>query len=274
MGLIVHDIADPYFSAIAHGAQRGLAASGMQLMVASTERRRNAEARAVQTFMSYRTNAILIAGTRGFDDDEQLYSMLKRYQANGGRPVMIGQPPAQVDGVRIADRRSAGRLARELLRMGYKRFITIAGEEHVVTSRERAEGFTDQLLRSGIEPEAQLRGAFTRDGGYLMMAEYLRSSSNTLPTGDRGKLCVFCTTDVMALGALAAARDAGLTVPDDIALCGYGDIQSLNDHSPSITTVRIPLEEIGELSVEIALGDPGRHILIEGTPMLRESTAT
>ncbi|GAA3282453.1 LacI family DNA-binding transcriptional regulator [Nesterenkonia halobia] len=271
-GLIVHDIADPYFSSIARGAQRGLAGSGVQLMLASTEREAEAEVEAVRTFMSYRTDAIMLAGSRGLADDAALQKVLETYQDNGGKVAMIGQPLSNAGGVRIDNDGSAAELAGELLKLGHRRFVIFAGEEQLTTAAQRTAGFTSKLRAAGVQPEAVHHGAFSRDGGYFLMSELIRSGAVGGP--DAGPLCLFCVSDVMALGALAAVREAGLRVPEDIALAGFDDIPTLADQSPTITTVRLPLEEIGRMTAAMTLhnGDADRWTVVEGTPVLREST--
>lgn len=307
IGLIVHDIADPYFSSIARGAQRGLSGSGVQLMLASTEREAQAEAEAVRAFMSYRTDAILLAGSRGFDDDAVLQEVLDTYRANGGRAAMIGQPLPNAGGIRIDNEGGSAALAEELLKAGHRRFAVLSGEPELSTAVQRTEGFVGKLRSAGVPPEVVLQGAFTREGGYLMMQELLvsgaveartpRKSGERAPAGggslesphtagtrpaggessrgsDGAPLCVFCVNDVMALGALAAIREAGLRVPEEIAVAGFDDIPTLADQHPSITTVRLPLEEVGRLSAEMLLknGDAEHRLVVEGTPVLRGST--
>lgn len=276
IGLIVHDIADPYFSSIARGAQRGLADSGLQLMLASTEREAQAEVESVRAFMSYRTDAIILAGSRGFDDDAVLQQVLDTYQANGGRAAMIGQPLSNTGGVQIDNAGGAAALAEQLVKAGHRRFAVLSGEAELTTALQRAEGFHGKLKDFGLPVETVLEGAFTREGGYLMMRELLEARLVTdRQAGQQDPICVFCVNDVMALGALAAVREAGLSVPGDVAIAGFDDIPTLADQYPSITTVRLPLEEIGRTSVQMLLnnGDAGHRLVVEGIPVLRDSTA-
>jgi LacI family transcriptional regulator len=90
---------------------------------------------------------------------------------------------------------------------------------------------------------------------------------------DRLPELVFAVNDVMAVGAMAAVRDAGLSVPDDVAVAGFDDIHTLRDVSPGLTTVRIPLAEIGELATDLALGKADdTSTPVRGEVVLREST--
>jgi LacI family transcriptional regulator len=87
---------------------------------------------------------------------------------------------------------------------------------------------------------------------------------------------VFAVADVMAVGALARLRAAGLAVPADIAVAGFDDIVTLRDVYPPLTTVRLPLAKMGEMAASLALGDAaaGRHRVmpVPGEVVLREST--
>jgi LacI family transcriptional regulator len=87
---------------------------------------------------------------------------------------------------------------------------------------------------------------------------------------------VFAVTDVMAIGAIAAWREMGLSVPRDVCIAGFDDIPTLRDHTPSLTTVVLPLEEIGARAVELALRiDTDADDLRERVPgriVLRDST--
>jgi LacI family transcriptional regulator len=108
-----------------------------------------------------------------------------------------------------------------------------------------------------------IHGPFTRDGGYEAM-------STILAAGEPWPDCVFAVTDVMALGALARLRAAGLAVPGDIALAGFDDIGTLRDVYPPLTTVRLPLKRMGELAAALVLSQASNA---EGEVVLRESTA-
>lgn len=86
---------------------------------------------------------------------------------------------------------------------------------------------------------------------------------------------MFATNDVMAVGAIAAFRARGIAVPDDVAVAGFDDIATLRDLVPSLTTVRLPLEEMGVQAAELALNTATRSprvISVRGEVVLREST--
>ncbi len=110
--------------------------------------------------------------------------------------------------------------------------------------------------------------AFTRDGGYDGMTRLLAERRGDVDV-------VFAVNDVMAVGAIAAARDAGVRVPDDVAVAGFDDIVNLRDITPALSTVRVPLVDVGVMATELALtpeADEPRLVRVDGTVVLREST--
>jgi len=86
---------------------------------------------------------------------------------------------------------------------------------------------------------------------------------------------IFAVNDIMAVGAIAYLRSAGVRLPQDVAVAGFDDISSLRDITPALTTVALPLESIGRQAVELALDDTadGEQLLpVVGIPIIREST--
>ncbi|WP_159611095.1 LacI family DNA-binding transcriptional regulator [Glutamicibacter sp. JC586] len=270
VGLVVRDIADPYFSTIARGVQRGLGDSGTQVLLASTDSDPTREIEAVRAFMSQRTDAIILSGSRGMSEDEQLLRLIESYQENGGQVVVIGQPLATTGGIQIDNAKTSENLAGELIRAGHRSFVVLSGDRNLLTSADRANGFLTKLKRTGLSAVDVIHGAFSREGAYMAMSDFLASHAAEI---SNQQLCVFCVSDVMALGALRAIRERGLRVPEDIAVVGFDDIPTLEDVIPSISTAHLPLEEIGRWAGEMVLshGD-ARKMVVTGTPVLREST--
>ena len=120
-----------------------------------------------------------------------------------------------------------------------------------------------------LEPARVVHGELSRDGGYQAMSEILAAGP---PLPD----CVFAVSDIMAVGALARLRAAGLNVPGDIALAGFDDIPTLRDVYPPLTTVRLPLRQLGEIAARLVLGgdtpDQPRVVPVPGEVVLRDST--
>jgi len=271
IGLIVHDIADPYFSSIAAGVTAAADELGLVVTLLTTQHQQGREQQFVEVLQSQRARAILVAGGRFDDADgtESLSQALAGYMASGGAVALIGQPLPDVSTVAIGNTSGAIELARSMHQLGYRRFGVLAGPEGHITARDRRDGFVQTLADLGVPvaAEAVVACAFTRDGGYEGMRDLLAR--------DLAVDLVFAVNDVMAVGAMAAARDAGREVGTDVAVAGFDDIVTLRDVDPGLTTVRLPLDELGAKAIELALAGPGAEatiVEIDGEVVVRAST--
>ena len=273
VGVVVHDISDPYFSSIAAGLIEVAEAQRLLVCISSTPAAEAAEQAYVALMRAQRARAVILIGSR--NDDAQARAALKEEVAafirSGGRAVCVGQDLLGVDTVRPENAAGAQALAQAMVALGHRRFAVLAGPRGLLTARERLDGFRAGLAAWSVplEETQVIHGPFSRDGGYEAM-------SAVLAAGEPRPDCVFAVTDVMAMGALARLRASGLRVPADIALAGFDDILTLRDVYPPLTTVRLPLKQIGEMAAslilsEAATGDP-RVIPVPGEVILREST--
>jgi LacI family transcriptional regulator, galactose operon repressor len=270
IGLVVHDIADPYFSAITRGAQRYAWARRNQVLLVGAERSEQAELAAIAAFVAYRTQAVILAGSRRDQPDERLARELGRYVTNGGRVVTLG--PSTIPGARhleVGNRTGARRLADALLARDIRDFAILAGPPELNTARHRVEGYLDALSHAGLQPLAVINGDFTSQGGYASALAYWKQFGPRLASD---RVCLLAVNDVMALGAITAIRSIGLSVPNDIQVAGFDDIPTLRDFAPGLTTFRLPLEQMGELAAEMALSpEVGSTVAVTGEVVLRES---
>jgi LacI family transcriptional regulator len=193
--------------------------------------------------------------------------------------VAVGQDLLGVDTILPENAAGAEALAKAMVAVGHRRFAVLAGPRGLLTARDRLDGFRAGLAAWSVplDQARVIHGPFTRDGGYEAM-------STLLAAGEPWPDCVFAVTDVMALGALARLRAAGLGVPADMALAGFDDISTLRDVYPSLTTVRLPLKQMGEMAAALVLSDVAerstapagqdqpRVVPVPGEVILRDST--
>ena len=291
IGVVVHDIADPYFSSIAGGLIEAAAARHLLVCISSTSATEAAEREYVALMRAQRARAVILVGSRSDDARarEALRAEIAAFTRSGGRAVAVGQDLLGVDTILPENAAGAEALARAMVALGHRRFAVLAGPRGLLTARDRLDGFRAGLAAWSVPLEAAriVHGPFTRDGGYEAMSALLAAaSSDGLPD------CVFAVTDVMAMGALARLRAGGLQVPADIALTGFDDILTLRDVYPPLTTVRLPLKRMGEMaaglvlaeapaaasdignvtSADMAADQQPRVIPVPGEVILREST--
>jgi LacI family transcriptional regulator len=273
IGLVVSDIADPYFSSIAAGLIRAADEHQLVVSMASTMQRPEREPDYVAALRGQRARAAILIGSRIADPKllERLAAEVEAFQRAGGRVAMISQPKLPVDTLVVENRGGAKALAEALYDQGHRRFAVLAGPAGLLTARDRVAGFRAGLTRlGGTLPATHLvHGEFTRDGGYAAMREVL---DRGLDVG-----CVFAVNDVMAVGAMAALREHGIELPAGMAVAGFDDIATLRDISPALTTVRLPLEDLGAQVLAMVLDEPSaepRVRRVGGQVVLRESTST
>ncbi|MBC7300555.1 MAG: LacI family DNA-binding transcriptional regulator [Nocardia sp.] len=278
IGLVVHDIADPYFSSIVQGVQTAAREAGKLVLLASTQRDFDVERESVSTFISHRADAIILAGSRQSGDlDRDLEKECARYLDNNGKVVVIGQPLSFGAAVEPENHAASAQLAHALLAQGHREFAVIGGPGHIRTAVDRRNGFVEALASQGVTPLVEIAGDFSRDGGFsaarrLAAALDLRHGQ----AARNGAPCVFAVSDVMAIGAIAAWRELGLAVPEDVCVAGFDDIPTLRDHVPGLSTVALALVEIGERAVALALDDSATatqvHEFVPGRVILRDSS--
>jgi len=272
IGVVVHDIADPYFSSIAAGLIEVAHPRELLVCLSSTPGE-DGEREYVALMRAQRARAVIIIGSRSTDSSAlaELGTEVAAFIGSGGRAACIGQDLLDIDTILPENAAGAQALARALVTQGHRRFAVLAGPRDLLTARDRLDGFQTGLADWSVSlNEADIiRGAFTRDGGYEAMSTIL-ASDRPLPD------CVFAVNDVMAVGALARLRAAGISVPGDVGLAGFDDISTLRDVYPPLTTVRLPLTRMGELAASLILteGPPSRPrvIPVPGEVILREST--
>jgi LacI family transcriptional regulator len=277
LGLVVHDISDPYFSTVAAAAQQVATEHGHMTMLATSQRQPEREVDAVETFVAHQANGIVLAGTRHTNTGshaEQLQAVLHRYIGTGGRICTVGQSIPEAHAIVPENHAGAHALATALLEAGHREFAILSGPPELVTAADRTSGFMAGLIDRRVEPLAVVPGEFTRDGGF----NAAQHADQLLQLAHR-RACIFAVNDVMAIGAIAALRTLGLTIPTQVGVAGFDDIQTLRDHHPSLSTVRLPLSGMGERAAELVLFSDESVVAepviehVTGNVLLRESTA-
>jgi len=248
IALLVADIADPYFGELASGVARGADEAGLVVTIAITERDPEREVRLVRALRGQRPRGLILAASRtSLEFAPDLARELELVSAAGGRIVALGTGADGVRAVTIDNRGGAEALGLAIAGRGYRKAVALATAEGVVTSDSRLEGFTAGFTAGGGDAPRVYRGSFTREAGAELMAQ-------ALADGVEPGTVVFGISDVVAIGALSALRDAGREPGTDIALCGFDDIPTGRDVTPPLTTVRVPLEEVGYQAFHAATG--------------------
>ncbi|MEV0704668.1 LacI family DNA-binding transcriptional regulator [Saccharopolyspora sp. NPDC050389] len=272
VGLLVHEIGDPYFTEIASGVLRVGAEQGLTVQICHTGRDPESELVQVRTLIANRVRAIIVAGS-GFVDARMQASVkqdLLAFQETGGRVAVIGRHHLGTDAV-LPDNTAGGRsITEHVLSLGHRRIAVVTGPRILTTVADRLAGAAQALEAAGlsIEDIPVIEEAFTRDGGTLAMQRVLDDHPDVT--------AVIALNDDMAIGVLAALRARGMAVPKDISVAGFDDVAVAEHLSPALTTVRLPMAEMGEQALLLALKQPSarpRRRTTAHSLVVRESTA-
>lgn len=293
VGVLVNDVADPFFGLIASavqaeiGAGAGETGGGKLAVVCNTGGSPEAELTYLTLLERQRAAGVVLTG--GAVESPQhtaaVTARLTRIAASGTRIVLCGRPPLILpDGspplmtVAFDNRGGARRLTEHLLSLGHRRIGYVTGPVDRSTTRHRLEGHRAALAARGLGPDTReganadrltVHGSYDRASGYDATLELLRR--------DAGVTAIVAANDTVALGVCAALRERGLSIPGDVSVAGFDDLPFSVDASPALTTVRIPLQEAGARAGRLVMGrqppPPGGVATVGTELMVRGSTA-
>ncbi|MFF0625389.1 LacI family DNA-binding transcriptional regulator [Streptomyces sp. CB02959] len=292
VGILVNDLADPFFGVLAAAVQGelggGAGPGGEKLaVVCSTGGSPQRELDHLTHLQRQRAAAVVLTGGAPEDPGHAraLAAKVARLTEAGTRVVLCGRPPQDPEAAAAAgrgraaappvtlafdNRGGARRLTAHLLALGHRRIGCVAGPAGRTTTAERLAGHRDALAAHGIAdvPARTVPGAYDRASGYDAALELLRREPRLT--------AVVAANDTAALGVCAALRDRGLRIPEDVSVAGFDDLPFSVDAAPALTTVRLPLREAGARAGRLALGravaPPGGVATLPAELLVREST--
>jgi DNA-binding LacI/PurR family transcriptional regulator len=269
IALAIPEMASPYFAELGAAISRAAKRRGITVLIDQTEGEAAAE-------------KLVLDGMRGQLIDGIIFSPIttvpaKLKVADTGKPlVLLGERPAggQFDRVAVDSVKASYDATTHLIALGRRRIAAI-GVGGTSTGAVRRKGYRKALKAAGIshDPALELAGTgYHRPDGAASMRELL-----ALPDPPDA---VFCFNDLLALGALRTLTDAGLKVPDDVAVVGFDDIEDGRYHAPSLTTISPDKEWLADNAVSLLLeriagtGEAARcDLTVPYTLEIRESTA-
>jgi LacI family transcriptional regulator len=185
--------------------------------------------------------------------------------------VVIGSPlhSAEVSFIDVDNISGAYNAVSHLIRLGYQRIGTITGLPGGAATSDRLEGYEKALIARDRNPDQSLivEGDFTEAGGYYAMQQLLPAKPDA----------VFAASDLMAIGAMRAVREAGLKIPQDVAFVGFDDVPVATYANPQLSTIRQPIAQFGTNAVEILIDliensiKPDRRIIMDTELIIRDS---
>jgi DNA-binding LacI/PurR family transcriptional regulator len=254
LGLVTYDFVEYGPAVVLAGAQEAARAHDYFLMVSSIERDLSALADQVAKLDSWRVDGIFIAVAAVGDWHRQLFQGLQLRI-----PVVCLEGSAldpAINAVGIDNVRGGALGVELLLALGHRRIAVITGPHQWLAARDRLAGWRQALAAANLPaPEtAVAEGDWTTPGGYVAAQRLLAQNP--------GLTAIVAHNDYMALGAIRAVRELGLSVPADMSVVGYDDIPPAPYLDPPLTTVRQNLAELGKLAVALLIeaGEKPGHV--------------
>jgi LacI family transcriptional regulator len=249
VGLIVHQIDDPYFTEIASGVIRAAGEKDLMVQICHSGRDPQQELRQIRNLIAQHVGVLIIAGSGYVDPRLQAESKaeLSAFQDAGGRVAVIGRHVLRADAVRPDNQPAGDTIAAHVLSLGHRRIAVVAGPERLTTVADRLAGVAAAMERKGLSLASLpvVQTDFTRDGGRRAAEQILREHPQTT--------AIIALNDAMAIGVLSTLRSHGVSVPDQMSVAGFDDVPVAADLAPSLTTVRLPMAEMGQLALAMAL---------------------
>jgi len=246
LGMLIPNSSNPYFAEIVRAVEDRCFNAGYTLVLCNTDDEPRRQSVYLQVLAERRIDGLIVVSTGTVDD----HSLATQLQGLRIPTVLVDREIADpsCDLVETAHMQGGLLAGRHLLSLGHQRIACIGGPEGVMSSEQRVEGWRMALAERGVVLRAEellWRGGFTSQGGYEAMLAILR-------TADKPS-AVFVCNDLMAIGALRAAHEAGVAVPDELSIVGFDDIELSSYTSPALTTVAQPKTQIGALAVDMLL---------------------
>jgi LacI family transcriptional regulator, galactose operon repressor len=273
VAVIVHDITDPYFAEVVRGVEDAASAAGFLVITCSSERDAERERSYVRLLRSMRAAAVVFAGS-GLDDpelNEEMDRHLAAMRADGAAVVHLSPHAGGAPEVSVDNAAGIAAMVAALAGLGHRRIAFLAGPHSLFVARERLAGYRRGLAEAGIAADERLvvHTAFDADGGALGV-DLLRASGAAFTA-------ICCANDLLALGALQRLAALGIAVPEAVSVAGFDDVPTAALTAPSLSTVRLPLRDMGRLGFEQAdarlAGEMPDPVRLPTTVVLRGSTA-
>ena len=247
LGLVILDVANPFFSDVARGAEHVAYAAGYNVFLCNTDEDPERELAVLQSLEEKRVDGVVLCSSRL--DDGDLRRIVDRHPA----VVLVNRrlEPEDGDGdvgVVIIDDEAGGQMATQhLLDSGHRAVGLLAGPPASRSGQQRVKGFHAAMTAAGLSSNSvyMRHCSPTVEGGQKAGRELLTTHPELT--------AIFCYNDLVAIGALHACADLGRTVPGDVAIVGFDDIPLAALVTPSLTTCRVLRHEMGDQAMRLLL---------------------
>lgn len=246
VGVIIPDWRNAFWIDVVSGIEAVLTGAGFQLLIANSNEQGRREELQIEAMLSQSVDGLLIAPSDGAPSGDSL-SRIDELLAAGMPLVIIDRLPAgiaNVSCVTIDNESGAYKATRHLLSAGHRRIGLLAGNINLDTGQQRVDGYLRGLKEPGLAVDEQLiRTAETnaalvgREVGFSSTLEFLDM--------DNAPTALLCTSNTIAIGAIAALQERRVQIPEEMAIVSFGDMEWTTLLSPPLTVITQPTIEMG-----------------------------
>ncbi len=271
VGVLVHDISNPFFTEAARGIEDRLREDNRVPMLGSTDSDPDRERELMSLLAGLDVRGVIVTPSTSTLDN------LAVLAGRGIRIVLMDHPPISeelptVSGDDVAGARAA---VAHLVELGHRRIGFVNGPLSVRQSIDRRDGVLAALSEAGLDPAEVLREVEAASGGQGYTADAGAVGAAELLRADPPPSALFCANDQLAIGAMREIRRRGLAIPDDVAIVGYDDVDIASELITPLTSVHVPMRDIGRAAADLLLADGSqvRHVSFAPELVVRASTA-
>jgi DNA-binding LacI/PurR family transcriptional regulator len=248
IAVLLPDISNPFFSLLARGVESVAFEEGFSTLICDSNHSVEKESRYLDILLSEGVEGIVFTPV-GVPDKERIERLLRR----GVKIVVADRRVEGLPTVEADNRGGSRELTDYVLSLGYRKIAYIAGPEEVSTAQDRLLGFQAAMAAAGLTPVVVRHGNFTYESGYELAKAFLETEKVE---------AIMCGNDLMAIGAIRAAEDLGLRVPDDLGVTGFDHVPWSDLVRPKLTTVEIPAYTLGQEAIRRLLDRSGQSHLL------------
>ncbi len=274
IGLVVTSIDDPFLSDVVKGVEEVARVGGFSVILSATHNDPDQEMAIIETFHRRRVDGILVASSR-------ITSKYKKRLDHIRVPTVLINSQAEsqdelLHWVAVDDRTGAQLAVEHLLQLGHSAIGYLGVSCRPRSNQQRLQGYRNALAAVGMAYHDEW--VVIAPGTEATDEEDFAAGQALLPRLlDAGITAVFCYNDMVAIGALMACQERGMTVPQELSIIGFDNIRMASYVTPPLTTIHQPKVELGNLATEVMLdllhSRPGKNHVLQPTLIIRVSTA-
>lgn len=258
MGVVVHDIMNPFFAEILRSIESELDRSRQTFILSNHYDQMEKQRTFLDTLLQLGADGVIMSPAIGTPADD-----IRMMEENGLPCVLIARSVADIDSpvFRGDDAFGIGLATNHLISLGHKRIVMIGGTDQTSTGRDRYQGYVAAMEKAGfgVNPDWRIPGPRTKQGGFEAATQFLALADK--PTA------AVCWNDLVAIGLMNGIARAGYTPGVDVSVTGYDDLEEASIATPALTTVWNGQREVGRRAAR-ALLDRLNGIPVDGAQEL------